>query len=136
MSAVAMTLKHNGIVYDAEISVVERTRLGMEDHGICTAVIDFASLNGGWHQSNAARGLDTYDKATDRRVGTAFGMDHIMTIAATFGLPQWEDIKGQRCLVLRRKSYGMIEGFADLSGERVMIFADHAAAWFPGEVSS
>jgi hypothetical protein len=131
MTGLTSKLRHNGVDYDAQISRVESTHLGEEDHGIWTAQLMFAALDGGWHQGNEARGLDSYDEERDERIGTAFGMDHVMAITRALGCRSWEAIKDTRCLVLREQAYGSIKGIADLSGVHVLIFADHADRWYP-----
>jgi hypothetical protein len=126
-AALSMTLTHDGVDYRAEIATVESTFLGEEDHGIWTAMLRFAGPS--WGQGNDAMTLDTYDKETKRRIGTAFGMDHIMRIAEALGCRNWEAVKGKRCLVLRRSPYGRINGIADLDAQRVLIFQVHADDW-------
>ena len=134
MSALTATLTHNGVEYDAQIATIEDTLFGEEDHGIWTVILYFAA--GGWQQGTSARGLDQWDDEQQRRIGSAFGMDHVMAIVRTLGCRNWENVKGLRCLVLRKRAYGLIEGIADLEGERVLIFDEHAAAWFPEAVQS
>lgn len=135
MPNLQMTLEHNGTTYNAEIARIEDTTLGEEDR-LWTALLHFQGLTNSWGQSNGARSLDRYVSDTDEREGTAFGMDHVMAICRTLGCRKWESVRGQRCLVLRRQSFGPIEGIADLSAERVLIFQEHANKWYSAEAVS
>jgi hypothetical protein len=54
----------------------------------------------------------------------------------TVGCRNWEALKGAKCLVLRVTPRGLIAGIADLDAERVLIFKEHAAKWFPEDVEA
>ena len=74
---------------------IQYTHLGWEDHGLFTLCI-------GLDYGSGAQGfghliLSNYDKATDRQVGTAYGMDLIMRICAVVGVNTWEELKGKHC---------------------------------------
>src|SRR5690349_7953303 len=109
----AFTVTVGGEEYEAEVAVCERFSLGVEDHGLFTADASFS--NGGWVQGLGAYGLDEFDKATQRRHGTAFGCDFIMRLVGILGSP--EEAKGRRVLVLRKQAYGLICGVAKLNDD-------------------
>lgn len=107
------TLAVDGIDYACENAVIERFTLTVEDHGLFIADVSFTGPS--WGQSLPARGLDTYDKTTQTRHGTAFGCDFIMECVRVIGSP--EKAKGTRVVVFREKPYGMVEGFARLKDD-------------------
>jgi hypothetical protein len=135
MSAVKVTLTYDLAEYIAEIAKVESTMLGPEDHGIWTAQLHLTGMTGGWGQSAGGFSLDEPQDGARRR-GTAFGMDQIIAIVETLGCGDWEHAAGTRCLVLREKAYSQIVGIADLSGERVLIFREHASDFDNAAVTS
>lgn len=74
---------------------IESTMLGYEDHGILTC---FVHLDyGGSGQGFGGYGLDQYDKATDKRKGSAYGIAFIKGILDTLEVEKWEDLKGTHC---------------------------------------
>lgn len=78
---------------DIQNATIESTMLGVEDHGIFTYSI---GLNyGGSGQTFGGYGLDSYDKATKRRVGTAYGLEAIARLLRVVGVSKWEDLKGK-----------------------------------------
>lgn len=71
---------------------VKSTHLGMEDHGIFTAMIHLE-----WDHAGQGFGgymLDTYNKEKDKRVGTEYGMEFIRRLLETLELEKWEDLPG------------------------------------------
>ena len=79
-----------GTIRNAKIS---GTRLGYEDHGIVTAIVD---LNyGGSGQDFGLYSLSEYDKEHDRQKGTAFGMEFIIRTLDVVGAETWEELKGR-----------------------------------------
>lgn len=122
MTALKATLTHDGIEYDAQLAVIERTMLGYEDHGIFTVVLDFAGIDGSWHQNNPA----CFMVDNEGRDVTKSWVESILSV---LGVNEWEKVQRQRCLVLRKGShYSQILGVADLSGNRVLIFSSLAPA--------
>lgn len=119
-----LTVEHNGVTYSGEMATVRGMHLGNEDHGIFSANVDFDL--GGSHQGTGHRALDSYDEATDSRVGTAYGMDFLIELSKILG--QWHEMKGKRAIVLRAEGdeYGSILGICDLDGKRFFIFDDLA----------
>lgn len=87
--------------------------LGYEDHGIFTGVLYF-DFDG----SGQGYGL--------RSLGGRYAYEWITAVLQVAGVSAWEQLQGSRLVALRSKSYGTIEGIADLTGSRVMIADEHA----------
>jgi hypothetical protein len=129
-----LIIEHNGVEYGGQIGTVTSTRLGYESHGILTA-----SLGVEWKGGGVSAGgycLDTPKDIDGRdytRVGTAFGLDHLIRIIETVGVESWEAIKGQHVIVLfeGRSAWGSQSvGIAHTTDEsKVLVFTEHAAAW-------
>lgn len=77
---------------------IESTMLGMEDHGILTCFLTVV-YDKSCHQGFGGYTLDRFDKAMDRRIGTAYGMEFISRIMQTIGVEKWEDLKGKYCRI-------------------------------------
>lgn len=133
-----ITIEHNGATYYGQIARIESTHLGTEDHGILTAYLHCSG--DGWGIGVGGYGLDAYDPEQKKRVPTAYGLDHIVQLARTAGVPKWEDLPGTDVIVLfKSKSAlgGTAAGIAHISDEKkVLILKDHAAVWIPEEVSA
>ena len=79
-------------------AVIESTMLGIEDHGILTC---FLNLNyGGSGQGFGGYGLDGFDKAKDKRIGTAWGMEFVRRVLETMEVDSWEKLSGKHCRVI------------------------------------
>lgn len=78
-------------------ATITSTMLGWEDHGIFTFVLHLDY--GGSGQGAGYRSLDTFDKARDKRVGTAFGLSLMMRLLKVVGVRKWEDLKGKHIRV-------------------------------------
>ena len=116
--------------YDAQIGKVESTMLGVEDHGILTAVLMFDFGASG--QGTPGFGLDSHIKHTryegkyddgsgeHSRVGSAYGMEFVRRLLLACGVDRWEDLKGRTVFVLRDDGdpYGYIKGIRPLPTER------------------
>jgi hypothetical protein len=89
-----------------ENGIIESTSLGMEDRGIFTAFLNLRFDGTG--QSFGGYAFDQYDKALDRRVGTAYGMEFISRILAVVGVGSWEQLPGKHIRVERDSPYGQI----------------------------
>lgn len=92
-----------------ENAIIDGTMLGVEDHGIitCFVFVKFDGAGAGF----GGYAMDTYDKALDRRVGTAYGMEFIARILSVVGVEKWEDLKGKP---VRVKSGGLGGRVTDL----------------------
>lgn len=130
--SLAITVDHEGVEYHGNIMLIERTSLGREDHGIFTAQLHCAGAGTGIGVGGYS--LDTPDpdsKSPWNRIGTAFGLDHIIRIMETVGVDEWEQLRGKRIIVLfdKEATWGPVVGIADLSGERVLLFHEHVKSW-------
>lgn len=124
-------ITHNDVEYVGEIGVIRSTRLGYEDHGIFTAMIDLSFGGGSTGQGAGFMCLDRgYKPDPDDyktiRVGTAYGLDHIMQIMRTVGVENWEDLKGKQVIALRESRWGSIDGLAHTLNDNVLVFKEHA----------
>ena len=94
-----ITIEHEGKTLYGTIATVSSTKLYWEDHGILTA-----SLILEWQNGGVSFGGYCLDEPRDRegrdysRVGTAYGLDHIMRIIETVGVESWEKIKGAKII--------------------------------------
>lgn len=81
-------------VHPTEIrnAIIKKTTLGYEDHGILTFWLHCEG--DGWGCGFGGFALDAYDKATDRRVSTAFGAACISAVLQTLELDCWEKLPG------------------------------------------
>ncbi len=85
---------------ERKIAKIEETFLGVEDHGILTAIL---TLNYG----HAGQGTPGYALDEPRgvrgdrgRTGTAFGMEMVASIMRACGVRRWEDLKGRTIIAL------------------------------------
>lgn len=72
---------------------IDATKLGVEDHGILTAMLQ---LNyGGSCQGFGGWAFDQWDEKQQVRFGTAYGMEWIRRVLEAVGVESWEDLKGK-----------------------------------------
>lgn len=104
------------------IAKIKDTFLGVEDHGIFTAVLTLDY--GGSVQGAGNRRLDRYDADSGETVGTADGLEEIMRIVEACGVVSWEKVKGRTVLALI--DGGIVVGIKPLPTEsgRAFRFAD------------
>jgi hypothetical protein len=76
-----------------ENAKITGTTLGREGHGIMSAYIHLEGA--GWGVSFGGYALDQWDKAKDKRVGTAYGLAFVMAVLDTVGVDSWEKLTGQ-----------------------------------------
>ena len=134
MSTRTITIEHDGTTYGGQIGTIRSTALGYEDHGILTA-----SLTVEWPGGGVSVGGFVLDEPRDReakeytRVGTAYGLDHIIRIIETVGVEKWEDLVGKQVIVLfAGKSWlgAMSVGIAHATDEsKVFVLKEHADQW-------
>jgi len=127
----SITIDHNGATYYGQVATIDGTMLGGEDHGILTA---YLYLKGdGWGTGVGGYALDSYDESKKERVATAYGLDHIVKLTWVVGVTKWEDLPGQRVVVLYEKPHpwgGVAAGLAHIEDEdRVLILKEHAESW-------
>lgn len=133
MSAVGITISHNGIEYSAEVMRVRKTSLGIEDHGIWTAYLHCEGDGTG----TGVGGYCLDDKPDgrepgSRRKGSAYGLDWLMQVVGIIGVDKWEDLPGKRIYVLypEKGHWGQTaKGIANIDTGKALIFEDHAREW-------
>ena len=143
MSNLKIILNHHGTEYEANVATIEKTRLGYQDHGILTADLQLR-----WASSGVSAGgycLDMPDKSEGaklgQRMGTAYGLDHIIRILETVGVDKWEDLTGRRVYVLFPASDGgswgsVCAGIANIDTGKALIFKEHAQQWLDREAAA
>lgn len=133
MTTRTITIEHEGETYSGQIATIESTSLGFEDHGILTAM-----LHCSWQGGGVGVGGFCLDQPKDKnsrdysRAGTAYGLDHIIRLIETVGVGSWEKLTGREVIVLfKGKSMlgATAAGIAGVTNDKVLILADHAAAW-------
>lgn len=132
-----ISINHNGKTYAGQVVTIKSTRLGWEDHGILSAMLHCEYPGGG--QGVGGFCLDMPVPREERkpneldRVGTAYGLDHLMQVMWTAGVDRWEKLPGTSIIMLAtgRGGPGSISvGFAHLTDDkRVFILKDHADQW-------
>lgn len=83
---------------DIQNAIIKSTRLGPEDHGIFTAVLQ---LEIGDHTGGSFGGftMDEYVKDEAYRSGVGFGIDFIAEVLKIAGVRKWEDLPGKHIRV-------------------------------------
>ena len=109
---------------EKRIAKVESTFLGVEDHGMLTAIIDLDY--GGAGQGAGLYVFDAYNAPDARqgqyapmydndRVGTAYGMEWIRRVLEAFGVDKWEALKGRT--IFAYAEHSKVHGFEPLPTE-------------------
>lgn len=134
MGARTLTIEHNGVTYSGEIATITSTFFGTEHHGILSA-----SLNLKFDGSGISVGgycLDSVHKDEAGRfvgrVGSAYGLDHLMRIMETVGVDNWEQLQGRQMIALFEGNGGWgasAVGIAGLTNDKVLVFKEHANEW-------
>ena len=83
---------------------ISGTMLGVEDHGILTAMIylDY----GGAGQGFGGYAFDQFSQRTQKRQGGAYGMEFIRQILEVLETKKWEDLKGT--IVIAEADHGKV----------------------------
>jgi hypothetical protein len=82
---------------EVQNAIIKKVTLGREDHGILTMYLSLEYANGGqWFGGYA---LDSYDRETRKRVGTAYGTQFILDLLDTIGVDEIQKMVGQPCRV-------------------------------------
>jgi len=116
------TVTYDGKTYIGEWGTIKSTHLGYESHGIFTL---YAELDyGGSGQSFGGYALDQYDKTTDQRWGTDWGLEFIKRVMWVVGVSKWEEMVGQRVLALREDYLGSIKAIISEDQKRSFFFDD------------
>lgn len=133
MTERSLTIIHNDVTYTGHVATIKSTILGREDHGILSAYLDLQ-----WAGSGVLFGgysLDTPGdrESDDRRIGSAFGMDHVIELLRVVGVDSWERLKDKQVIVLFGEGGswgGRALGLAHVTDEhKVFILQEHADAW-------
>ena len=82
-----------------ELAVIKKAGLNWKDRSIFTFYIDVDYENG-WSQRIGTYTLDTYDKNTEERIGTAYGMQMIMELSKVLDVNNLHEAVGQNIFVL------------------------------------
>jgi hypothetical protein len=126
-------IEHDGATYDGQIMTIQATHLGYgNDHGIMSADLTCVYPGGGIGVGGYC--LDKSTGAPDyERVGTAYGLDHLIRIIETVGANSWEKLRGQAVIVLFEEGRGgwggRSVGIAGLTNDKVLILQAHADHW-------
>lgn len=122
----------NGQEWSAEVMRIKNTRLGIEDHGICTAYLHCKGNGVG----TGVGGYSLDDKPSEhfggRRIGSAYGLDWIMEVCKTIGVEAWEDLPGKAIYILYDKPghWGQVaKGIANIDTGKALIFEQHSDLW-------
>ena len=81
-----------------ENAQITDTTLGIEGHGIMTAMIGLSGE--GWGVGFGGYTFDQWDETQKRRVGVDYGMEFIMRVLHVVGVDSWEKLKGQHVRVV------------------------------------
>lgn len=101
---------------------IESTRLGWEDHGIFTFVLNLDY--GGSGQSAGDYALDRWfgpRGSAGGRCGTAMGLDMVMAVLKTVGVQKWEDLPGLHIRV--RADHSKVHAIGNYLEDRWLDFA-------------
>jgi hypothetical protein len=137
MSTRTITVEHDGKTYSGQLARIDSTSFGSQDHGIVSAWLHCSWKSGGIGVGGFC--LDTPKPKDQRaagdytRLGTAYGLDHLMQIMATVGVETWEKLPGQQVIVLfedGRDGWGSTSvGIAGVLNDKVLILKQHADSW-------
>lgn len=125
-------IEYDGKTYTAEPMIIKSTYLGNGEDSRGILSTSLTCQGGSTGISVGGYALDAYDKEEKRRVGTAFGLDHVLEILRVVGVESWEKLVGQQVLVLFESGDGWGStalGIAHPIEDRVLIFQDHAQSW-------
>lgn len=106
-------VEYNGKEYFAELGTITRTKLGREDHGIFTFLLEF-DFNG------SVQGAGNLALNDPINIGKA-----VQGLVDFFDT-DWEHFKHTDAFVLREESYGLIRGLMNKSQTKAVIFSE----WF------
>jgi hypothetical protein len=130
-------IKIDNKIYYRELSTIERTFLGREDHGILTFCLYLNGHNSGY-QGFGNVFLDDYIKTESceskiKRRGTAAGMDLLMQVIDMLG--PWEEIPNKHVYALRedkiRGCGPLIVGLQSFrNDDHVLLLDDWRTRWF------
>jgi hypothetical protein len=110
-----------------KIAKIERTFLGIEDHGIFTA-----ELTVNYGGSGQTIGGYRLDYPNSQSPGTAFGIEFVKGVMGACGVDSWEKVKGSTILVLKKEERGHVLGIKPLPTESgtTFIFSELVEQFF------
>jgi len=118
---------------EPQLGVITKVTLGMEDHGIWTFFLFFDF--GGSGQGFGGFCLDEWHAESNRRLGTAAGMDAMMRICYAAGVREWSDLSGRSMFVEREGGWNgsiiAIEAPPFIKGGGRFSVKEWRDAWFP-----
>ena len=108
-------------------AVIERTTLGIQDHGIFTFMLMMDC--GSFHQGAGGYALDHNPAhiSGSKRVATEYGMAMIMAILRIVGVDTWEELPG-KAIRLKIES-GTIVAIGNLLNDEWLHFKDFSDVW-------
>jgi hypothetical protein len=109
---------------------ITRVTLGYEDHGILTCSLSLSGEHCG--QGFGGYCLDEHIKSKPfgiDRIGTAFGLDHIMHILWVVGVDAWEDLPGKFIRVERENGHDEIVRIGHITDNKWFNPKEHAEQW-------
>ena len=130
-----ITITNGDKTYSGRIGVITGTTLGIEDHGIMTCYLNIEFDGGGIGVGGHALDTPFLDNHGDfvRREGSAYGLDLIMWIIKTVSVNSWENLKGQKVIVLfdgdsmwGSKAVGIAH---TIDESKILVFDDHYESW-------
>lgn len=89
-------------------AVIRTTRLGREDHGIFSYMIDL-DYGDSSYQGFGGYMLDTHDPVTKARIGTRYGTEAIFKLLDVLEVSTWEKLPGTSCRVIHHDPWGRIQ---------------------------
>ncbi|NWL13271.1 hypothetical protein DM793_18565 [Paenarthrobacter nitroguajacolicus] len=124
MTIIKTTIQHEGKTYAGQIGTIKSTRLGVEDHGVMTATLNIEWSGGGIGVGGYTLDSPRKDDSGKHlgRIGTAYGLDHIMRLLETVGVDRWEQLPGKQVIVMFEGDggWGSIScGIAGITNEKV-----------------
>lgn len=116
MSTRILTIEHNGNTYHGETGTIIETTLGIQTHGILTAMLDIEgqsswSVMAGGYQLEGASG---------------FGTAQIRAILQTMKVDSWEKLHGASVIAVFDPDSDICVGIAHPIAGDPLIFAEHA----------
>lgn len=108
------------------LAKIQKTFLGIEDHGILTGWLDVDY--GSTMQGVGFYTLDTYDPEKKKRIGHSAASDWLLNVLKVAGVDSWEKLPGRHIYVLKENDdwHSKIIGIAQIEteGSNEFIFED------------
>lgn len=112
----------NNKKYEIHLAKINKTYLGIEDHGIFSFNIDFEWGSGG--QGTGFLGLNTWDE-NKRLISHPASNILLEKILKIVGVYYWEELKGRSVYLIKETGWGgFIKGLRSLFSEDYVIFEE------------